>query len=96
MECVCPLIEADIDYTIFGGLQNPCDDSPVPKEGGYGQNTGGAVLANHTMDSDAVRSAWEAVALEFGKKTANYGSNDVSHVSLYEIINTGGSLMSLW
>lgn len=65
MECVCPLIAANIDYTNFGGLQDPCQDSMVPVEGGYAQNAGGALLNQYVMDQEAVAAAWDAVEKQF-------------------------------
>ena len=57
MECTCALIEAEVEYPIFGGLQDPC---------GALVNTAGPVLTSYAMDRNAVRKAWEAVAREFG------------------------------
>ncbi|KAL7533599.1 hypothetical protein ACHAWF_004553 [Thalassiosira exigua] len=73
MECTCPLIRADVDYVSHGGLQSPCDSSPMPKEGGYVQNTAGQVLNRHVSDSSAVALAWEAVAAEF---KSDFGADD--------------------
>merc|ERR1719203_1815190 len=60
MECTCPLIKASTDYSIFGGLENPCDGSLV--------NVGGPTLAMHAMDTTAVALAWEAVTEEFNRE----------------------------
>jgi len=74
MECVCPLLKANVNYTNFGGLQNPCEDSLVPEEGGYVQNTGGPVFVQHVMDPAVVAAAWEAVRTEFNKGGGGNGS----------------------
>ena len=79
MECTCPLIAANVDYTNFGGLQSPCEDSPVPMEGGYVQNAGGALLNQYAMDSAAVSAAWEAVEKEFNKEGSATGSSSSAH-----------------
>ena len=79
MECTCPLISANIEYTNFGGLQSPCEDSPVPMEGGYVQNAGGALLLQYAMDSAAVTAAWEAVEKEFNKEGGTTDSPSSAH-----------------
>lgn len=58
MECTCALIEAEVEYPIFGGLQDPCGEALV--------NTAGPVLTSYAMDRNAVKKAWDAVAIEFG------------------------------
>jgi hypothetical protein len=64
-ECTCPLIPADIDYVIFGGLTNPCNDSLVPREGGFAQNTGGSLLMQYVQDPSAMDAGWDAVTKAF-------------------------------
>lgn len=85
MECVCPLIAADIDYTNFGGLQNPCQDSMVPLAGGYAQNAGGALLNQYVMDGDAVAAAWEAVEKQFQAAVENGGTTEPPSMATMEI-----------
>ena len=34
MECTCPLIQANDDYNLFGGLQDPCDEPALVNVGG--------------------------------------------------------------
>jgi len=66
MACTCPLIKATSNYTLFGGLESPCDDNG---DNGYSLvNVGGNILAEHASNSTAVALAWEAVAEEFGTK----------------------------
>jgi len=70
MECTCPLIHANDDYTLFGGLKDPCDEPALV-------NVGGPTLNVHAMNKDAVRSAWEAVTREFnGENISLDASND--------------------
>ena len=70
MECTCPLIKANDDYTLFGGLQDPCDEPALV-------NVGGPTLNVHAMNREAVRLAWEAVKREFnGDDSPSDASND--------------------
>lgn len=80
MECTCPLIEANVDYMSFGGLQSPCNDLTrlfLWKEATL--SMAGPVLAQHAMNSATVALAWEVVAPEFengGPDGENTVSND--------------------
>ena len=80
----------------FGGLQNPCEDSLVPEEGEYAQNTGGPVLANDAMDSAAaaVTLAWEALALEFEGGGSGNGDIYVGDNGHNQILRRPLSLLS--
>lgn len=70
MECTCPLIKANDDYTLFGGLQDPCDEPALV-------NVGGPTLNVHAMNREEVRLAWEAVTREFnGENSSSDASND--------------------
>lgn len=89
MKCTCPLIEADVDYVSFGGLQSPCKSSPVPVDGGFVQNTAGAVLAAHASDNMGVAAAWEAVAAQFERVVLN------EEINVSNDIASSGSLRTL-
>ena len=85
MECTCALIEAEVEYPIFGGLQDPCDKKALT-------NTAGPVLTMHASDSGRVRAAWEAVAKEFyltepsAQKMLDNGGGTPLHASLTALV----------
>jgi len=87
MECTCPLIKASTDYSIFGGLVDPCDDGTLV-------NVGGPTLAMHAMDTTAVALAWEAVTEEFSKNEEKEGSNDDGDAPVNDQSNSGQSTMA--
>ena len=67
MECICPLIQAEDVYGIYGGLKDPC-------VGPSWVNTAGATLDAHAMDQVAVELAWEEVAKEFNGEAGSVGN----------------------
>ena len=58
--CTCPLVEVTVDYSVYGGLQDPCSKEVV-SEGLYVQAAGGSIFAKLADDPQLVESAWIAV-----------------------------------
>jgi hypothetical protein len=78
--CTCPLVEADIAYDVFGGLQDPCSQNVVAA-GDYVQAAGSGLLAKFENDTDYITSAWEAVQEAFESSISNNRCNNNSDVS---------------
>ena len=62
--CTCPLVEVTVDYSVPGGLQDPCSKEVV-SEGLYVQGWPGSILAKLADDPQLVESAWIAVKNAF-------------------------------
>ena len=79
-ECICPLLDANVDYEIFGGLQSPCGDASDGQQaqGDFVQNTAGAVLQQFVQDQAVIDAAWAAVAMAFGDGGEDEGEDEAT------------------
>jgi hypothetical protein len=75
MTCTCPLVEADIAYDVFGGLQDPCSQKAI-EAGDHVQAAAGALLAKYENDTDYVANAWAEVQVAFESSISNGGGSD--------------------